>query len=250
MPILEEVKAFLRSYLEGKSESTKEQAKIALTHWENFTRQKPSDVETKDVDEFIFEYLKRLKSASLSVYLFHIGKYLAWSEKPDLEKYIMNERNKLDVEELAKSFIDHNDVLKMLTKVTALRDKLIIRLLVFSEIPIGCLKNLKVRHIFNEKNYDVPCKGKMISGVFYSDTSEIIRRYVKERKLKKNDELIGIGERAIEYLIPDYAKKMGIKKKVTPKDLRKVGKDHFKRNVLIEMYEKARMKNLRSKSPL
>lgn len=247
MPVLEEVKAFLRSYSEGKSESTKEQANIALTHWENFTRQKPSEVETKDVDKFIYVYMKRLKPTSLSVYLFPIGKYLAWSGRPDLEKYIMNERKKLDVEEIAKSLIDHNDILKMLTKVTELRGKLIIRLLVFSEIPIGCLENLKVRHIFNEKNYDMSCEGKMISGVFYSDTSEIIRRYMKERKPKKNDELIGIGEREIQYLIPDYAKKVGIKKKVTPKDLRKVGKDPFKRNVLIEMYEEAKMKNLHRK---
>jgi hypothetical protein len=242
MPVLEEVKAFLKIYLEGKAESTKKQADVALTHWENFTKQKPFKVEPQDVDKFFYVCLKRLNPNSLSAYMFHIGKYLAWSGRKDLEEYIMNIRKKLDAKEIAKSTIDHHDILKMLTKVTELRGKLIIRLLVFSEIPIGCLKNLKVRHIYNEKNYEMPCKGRNISGVFYSDTAEIIKKYISEEKLKKTDGLIGIQERAIQHLIPDYAEKVEIKKKVTPKDLRMFGKDPRKREWLIEVYEKDKMK--------
>ena len=238
MPVLEEVKAFLKSYSEGKTESTRKQADIALTHWENFTRQKPTEVEPKDVDKFIYVYMKRLKPNSRSVYLFHIGKYLAWSGRKDLEKYIMDVREKLDAEEIAKSPINHRDILKMLTKVTELRGKLIIRLLVFSEIPIGCLKNLRVRYIYNEKNYEMHCESKFIHGDLYSDTPRVIRNIIKERKLKPDDELIDIGERQIQNLIPDYAKKVGILKRVTPYDLRRFGKNPHLRDVLVELYEK------------
>jgi len=239
MPILEEVKAFLTSYLEGKSNSFKRQAKIALTHWERFTRQKPSDVEPKDVDKFIFEYKKRMKLSSLSVYLFHIGKYLAWAKREDLKEYIMKLRRRWGIKKNAES-IDHNDILKMLTKITELQCKLLVRLLLFSEIPIGCLENLETRHIYNEKNYEMRCKDKTISGVFYSDTPKIISERIQKESLEENDRIIGIGEREIQYLIPKYAKKVGIKKKVTPKDLRKIGKDQFKRGWLIEIYNEAK----------
>lgn len=243
MPALEEVKAFLKIYLEGKAESTKKQADIALTHWENFTKQKPSKIDPKDVDKFVYVYLKRLEPSSLSAYLFHIGKYLAWSEKKDLEEYIMNIKKKLDAEQITKSNIDYQDILNMLENVTELQGKLIIRLLLFSEIPIGCLKNLKVRHIYNgKKNYEMKCKGRSINGVFYSDTSEIIKKYISENKRKDDDGLIGFSERKIQYLIPDYAKKVKIKKKVTPKDLRKFGKDPDKRKWLIDVYEEHKMK--------
>ena len=238
MPVLGETKAFLKSYLEGKSESTKTLFNIALTHWENFTQQKPSDVESKDVDKFVYVYRKHLKSSSLSVYLVPIGKYLAWSGRKNLEAHIKKIRRNLDAEAIEESPPNHNDILKMLTKIKDLRARLIIRLLLFSQIPISCLKNLKVRHIYGEKNYEIPCKGKMISGILHSDTSKIIRRYITEKNLKENDRIIGIGEREIQYLIPDYAKEVGIRKKVTPKDLRKFGKDQIKRNWLIEIYEK------------
>ena len=236
MPVLEEVKAFLKSYLEGKTETTKEQANIALTHWENFTGQKPSEVEQRDIDKFVYISKERWKLSTLSVYLFHIGEYLAWAKRKDLKEYIMKIRRRWVIEENAES-IDHKDILKMLTKITEMQGKLLVRLLLFSEIPIGCLKNLERRHIYNKKNYEMRCKGKTISGFFYSDTPEIISKHIKQENLEENDRIVGIGEREIQYLIPKHAKKVGVKKKVTPKDLRKFGKDRDKRNWLIEEYE-------------
>ena len=233
-PALHDVKAFLKQYLEGKGTS---QARIALWHWENFTEQKPSEVDQRVIDKFIYEFKKRLKPNSLIVYLFHIGEYLAWSGKKDLKKYIMERRKKLKAEDTTEH-LDHHDVLKMLMEVEELLGKLLVRLLLFSEIPIGCLEELRVRHIHGGKNYDMYCERahKWISGTFYSDTSDIIDQYIEGKN--EDEEVIGIKQREIQYLITDYAKKVEIDKKVTPKDLRKIGKDKFKRDWLIEEYEK------------
>ena len=244
MPTLKEIEGFLKSYLKGKSEITKKQADIALTHWENDIRQKlSSQVKKNDIDMFVFRKKEHLKPNSLVVYLFHIGKYFAWSERKDLEKYVMRIRKrirkKLKTKETVES-IDHNDILEMLMEVAELQGKLWIRLLLFSEIPIGCLKNLKVRHIFDKNKYQIPCKGKMINGVLHSDTPEIINKYIEEEKLKENDEIIDISIRKFQYLIPKYARRVGINKAVTPKDLRKIGKDSFKREWLSEVYVKAK----------
>lgn len=244
--MLDEIEAFLREYLKGKRESTKRQTRIALKHWENFTKQKPIQVEQKDVNRFVYEYLRLLEPNSLSVYLFHIGKFLSSSGKKELEKYIMKIRNGLESEGVTEpSPVDYNDVLKMLTEVTEPESKLLVRLLVFSDIPIGCLEELKVRHIYVRKKYDMYCEraGKRISGTFYSDTSEIISNIIKEKKLSNDDDkIIGITERHVQNLIPDYAKKIGIKKKVTPNDLRRFGKNRDLRNWLIDEYEERKKK--------
>lgn len=238
--MLDEIEAFLLEYFKGKGKSTKRQARIALKHWENFSKQKPTQVEPKDVNRFVYEYLKRLEPNSLSVYLFHIGKFLSSSGKKELEKHIVKIRKGLESEGVTEpSAVDYHDVLKMLTEVTEPEGKLLVRLLVFSDIPIGCLEELEVRHIYDKRNYDMYCKRKRISGTFYSDTPEAISNIINEKGLKDdNDKIIGITERHIQNLIPDYAKKVGIKKKVTPKDLRRFAKNRDLRNWLIDEYEK------------
>ena len=257
-PTLDDIKAFLEHYLKGKGNSMKVQAKVALWHWENFTGQKPTKAGHSDVDRFVHrkrhapKEKDRLEKGTLSVYLLHIAKFYEWlgRGKPDpkfavLAECMMDKSRELKPEETAEH-VNHRDVLKMLMRVEELQGKLLVRLLVFSEIPIGCLEELKVRHIYDRKNYDMYCEraGKRISGTFYSDTSEIISRYIEEKNLNENDEIIGIKQRQIQYLITDCAKRVGIKKKVTPKDLRKFGKDPIKRKWLIEEYEK--MKKLKN----
>ena len=239
--MLREIEAFLDRYLVSKSGSTEGQAISALRHWEDYVRQKPaSQVKPNDIDKFILHQKKHLSLNTLSVYLFYIAKYFCWMERQDLEKHIMKERRKLEAEENAERSIpiNHHGVLKMLRVVTQPRDKLLIRLLLWTEIPIGCLENLKVRHIVEEEKYEMPCDGKIIRGVLHSDTPLIIKRIVKEKNLGQDDELVGITERQIQNLIPNYARKVGIQDKVTPLDLREFGKNPLLRNMLIELYEK------------
>jgi len=242
--MIHEIEAFLENYLEGKSESMKKQARVALSHWEIFTRQKPTQVEQNDVDRFVYNYKRLLKPSSLSVYLFYIGKFLGSSTKKDIESYIMKIRNRLETEETTEpSPIDHHDILKMLTEVTDPQGSLLVRLLLFSDIPIGCLEELEVRHIYDARNYEIHCKGRRISGTFHSDTPEIISYIIEEKKLTRdNDRIVGITERHVQNLIPDYARKVGIAKKVTPKDIRKFGENPHLRKILIELYEDARKK--------
>jgi len=241
--MLEELEAFLESYLAEKVESTRKQARIALRHWEEYVRQKPCvDIKLNTIDQFILHEKKRLKPRSLYVYLFHIAKYFHSMNRFDLKEHTMNERKRLqlqfEAEEIAEPApIDHKGVLKMLMTVTKLRDKLILRLLLWSEIPLGCLENLKVRHIIEGERYEFHCKGRIVRGILYSDTPKIIDEIIRKKNLRQNDELIGISKRQIENLIPKYAKKIGIPYKVSPHDLREFGKNPHLRNILIQLYE-------------
>ena len=243
---------FIDHYFEGKTGSER-QARAALKHWENHTGQDPYQVDPKDVDHFVYEKLEapkkkdRLKPRTLSLYLLYIAKFYEWlglgqrdsARYTMLAKYTMEKSRRLTKQIDEPSRIDLQEVVRMLMKITELQGKLLVRLLVFSKIPIGCLNGLRVGHIYNVRDYEVDCKGKTIRGVLYSDTPEIVNAIRKERKLGTDDRLIDVSVRQIEYLVPRYAKKVGITKSVTPKDLKEFGKNPRLRKWLIEEYEKA-----------
>lgn len=239
---LDEIKSFLKSYLAKKGKGTERQAKIVLSNWERFIKQSPADqVKSHEIDLFIFHKSEDLKPRTLLAYLFHLAQYFGEMQKHELKEHIMKRREKirLEMKEKSPKIAFHREVLKMLKALTKPRDKLILRLLLWSEIPIGCLEKLKVKDFnLKERKYEVLCgDGKIIRGVLYSDTPMIIEEIIKQNNLRQEDYLIGIKTRLIHYLIPKYAKKVGISYRVTPLDLREFAKD-VARDMLIELYEK------------
>jgi len=60
---------------------------------------------------------EHFKPNSLAVFLFHIDKYFAWSEREDLEEYVMKIRRKMKSKETVE-IIRHDDILEMLMEVT------------------------------------------------------------------------------------------------------------------------------------
>lgn len=238
----DETEVFLHSYVARKDKSFKKQAHSALKLWKDSVKKSSEQVNRDDIIQFFYTH-KNMKPRSLSVYLLHIAKYLGWKNQ-DLEKYVMEKRKAVEerIKPASESPIDHHGVLKMLKEVTELRDKLIVRLLLWNKIPIGCLEDLKVRDIsIKEKSYQIYCereRGGFIRGDLYSDTSKIISSIIEEKNLKSDDKLIGISVRQIQKLISEYAKKIGIPKKVNPKDLRQFGKNALLRDMLIEEYER------------
>ena len=257
--MLEIFEVFINQYFEGKIGSGVKQAKPALKHWENHIGQDPYRVVHADVDRFSHKKLyalkkkDRLKEGTLSAYLFYIAKFYDWlgrGNQPDsakytaLANYIMKKSRKVKSKEIVEpDFIDVEEVVKMLTEITELKGKLLIRLLVFSKIQEGCLKNLGIGDIYNERNYEMDCKGKTIRGVLYSDTPEVINAIKERRKLTIEDKLVDISVRQIQYLIPKYAKKVGITKRVTPRDLKEFGKNQRLRKLLIREYESTKKKS-------
>jgi len=260
--MLEIFRTFINRHYKGKT--GERQAEAALKLWEKHTKQNPHEAGHQDVDSLISKKLEapikkdRLTPKTLSLYLLYIAKFYDWLArgKPHLVRYttlaeyIMEKSNQLVTKEIADeaNSVDHKDVLKMLIGIRELLGKLLVRLLVFSKIPIGCLNSLRVREIYDKRKYQTYCKGRTIEGDLYSDTPEIISEYIEKNELKNNDKLINISERHIQNLIPDYAHKIGIEKKVTPRDLRKFGKNLDLRNWLIEEYEKTKKESKRKKS--
>lgn len=244
--------AFIDHYFGEKATSGEGQARAALKQWENQTGQDPYQVDPKDVDRFVYKKLHepkkkdRLKPSSLSLYLLYIAKFYEWlglgegdlAQYKMLAKYTMEKSRRLMKQIDEPSRIDLQEVVKMLMKISELQGKLWVRLLVFSKVPIGCLNSLRVRHVYNEGNFEMDCKGKIVRGVLYSDTPEIVSEYIEENELELEDKLVDISERQIQYKIPRYAKKVGITKRVTPKDLKEFGKDPRLRRWLIAEYEK------------
>jgi len=259
--MLEIFRTFINTHYKGKT--GQRQVEAALELWEKHTRQKPYQVGISDVDSFVDEKLNaperkdRLRPRALSLYLLYIAKFYEWlgDSKPESEKYVKlakyikeKSREVKPKKNAEPSSVDHHDVMKMLMEFTELSGRLLIRLLVFTNIPIGCLNNLEKRHIKNnEREYEMKCRGKSISGVLYSDTPDIIREYIEKKKLENEDKFLDISERHFENLIPDYAGKVGIEKRVTPRDLRKFAENPDLRNWLIEDYEEAK-KNAKKES--
>lgn len=249
--MLEIFEVFIDSYFVGKTGNR--QAEAALKHWENHAGQDPYQIDLKDVDRFVYKKLNapkdedKLKPATLSLYLLYIAKFYEWLgglEKPDsayyatLAKYMREKSAKLAAQIHEPSGIDLQDAVEMLTEITDLQGELLVRLLVFTEIPVGCLNDLRVRDIHNDGTYGMNCGKKIIDGLFYSDTPQTIHKYIVEKKLQSDDKLIDMSQRQIEYLIPRFARKAGISKRVTPKDLKEFGKDRRLRKWLIREYEK------------
>ncbi len=225
-----EIDAFLRGYLAEKK-SAKVQIRSAFKEWEKFVDGKPAaQVEFKDIDQFIL--LKRTPSndakawspKTLTIYLPHIGEYFGRQGRLDLANYVVNERLKIQKETKKGAPANHLDVLKMLNSANSLRDKLVLRLLLLSDIPIGCLGELKVRHIINGKEYEILCNGELKRAELDPETVKIISDTIEETRLGQNDNLIGIGERQIQQWMGEYAKEIGAPNKVTPMDIREFGR--------------------------
>lgn len=252
--MLDIFEAFIDDYFTGDMTGAK-QARAAFKLLGNYTGQNPYQIGASDIARLIHRKLTapkeedRLEQSSLSLYLFYIAKFYEWLGhlNPDsakyttLAKHIKKEIRKLKAEEVTDSdFIDIPDIVKMLTEITELEGKLLVRLLAFSKIPIGSLNRLRVGHIYSEGEYEMDYKGKTIRGVLYSDTPEIINATKERRNLETDDKLLDISVRQIQYLIPKYAKKIGITEKVTPRDLKEFGKTPRLRKWLIREYEKTK----------
>ena len=237
---LDEMKSFLKSYLAKKGEGTKRQARIILSDWEKFIKQKTAkEVKPHHINLFIFRKSEDLKPRTLLAYLFHLAQYFGEMQEHELKEYVMKRRQKIKLEMKQKhpKTDFHRDVLEMLKAVTKPRHKLILRLLLWSEIPIGCLERLKVKNFnLKEKKYETLCNDiKIIRGELYSDTPTVIEEVIKQNNLNQEDYLVGIKTRTIHSLIPKYAKKVGILQRVTPLDLREFATNPA-RDMLIEFY--------------
>ncbi|MCK4482125.1 hypothetical protein KAU55_02790 [Candidatus Bathyarchaeota archaeon] len=240
---MDEIKSFLKGYLAKKGKGTERQAKIILSNWEKFIEQKSAvEVKPRDIDLFIFRKSKDWKPRTLLAYLFHLAQYFGGMQEDKLKERIMERRKEIrdEMKEKSPKIAFHREVLKILKAVTDPRHKLILRLLLWSEIPIGCLEKLQVKDFnIKERKYETRCNddGKTIHGVLYSDIPIIIEEVMKQNNLRQENYLIGIKTRTIHSLIPKYAKKIGITYRVTPLDLREFAKNPA-RDMLIEEYER------------
>jgi len=137
----------------------------------------------------------------------------------------------LSPEEL-KKFLEYSEELAIKkdnfsARVRNLRNAILIRLLALTGRRIGELLAIRIKDIdfenglistIIEKRKGAVKKIRPISVEKF--TLNLIIQYIELKKLKKNDLLLGISDRQAERIVKQIAKKLNVKKRVTPHSFR------------------------------
>lgn len=123
----------------------------------------------------------------------------------------------------------------------SLENKILIRLLLLETLPIKGLGKIFVKQD-SKGEYDFNFDGKQIISI-NPETVKIAKPLIDENISKGDNKLLSIGSpRQIETRIHEAGEKLTLPHKVTPKDLRKFGKNHHSDD-LMEMLSTATMKS-------
>ena len=225
-----------RVYAHSKP-SSKKLAEISLRHWQQYilSRENPSsDIEIRDITRFVSNLSKKELPKTVSNYLGQIVSYFEHENEKELANKMKSEKLKFDKEiAIAKKNAEPmrvKDVIR-LYQSASLKDKILIRLLLLEKlIAVRSLGKIFVRQD-SKGSYDFHNDGKIIS--INEETVKIAKPLIEKNILSGDNRLLCISSRQIEGRIHNSAEKIGLSDNVTPKDLRKFGKDH-RQDELIE----------------
>lgn len=223
-----EMRDFLDRFY-SDSPDLKKLAETAQRHWQQYvlSRENPNrEIEKRDITGFVSNLLKKGKRPrTISHYLGRLVVYFNHVSKEELADYIDSEKKKFGkIAEAEKNTtpMRHRDVIR-LYQSASLEDKILIRLLLLEKLPNSGLGKIFVRQD-SKGEYDFT-DGKQIISI-NEETVKIAKPLIQENILKGGKKLLRINTRQIQNHIHDAGKKIGLPNNVSPKDLRKFGKNH------------------------
>jgi len=220
----------------------KKLAETAQRHWQQYvlSRENPNrEIEIRDITGFVSSLFKKGKSPrTISHYLGRLVVYFKHVSKKELADYTNREKKKFDKEiaeaEKNTTPMHHRDVIR-LYQSASLEDKILIRLLLLETLPIRSLEKILVRQD-SRGEYDFTDGTQIIS--INEETVKIAKPLIQKNSLKGDKKLLRISTRQIQNHIHDAGKKIGLPDNVSPKDLRRFGKNHHPDD-LMEMLSNA-----------
>jgi len=242
------IKDYIQITYAHRKEDLFDLAVTSLLDWENYclSRENPnSNIEIKDITGYVnnlFNRAKPVNSRTAAHYLGFLVAYLKHDNREDLANYANNEKKKCvkkfrEADKNAKS-MPIKDVVE-LYKSAPLRGKILIRLLLLQTlIPIQSLETISFIQT-SEGKYQFNIDGNIINSID-EETIKLAEPLIKENILKGDRRLLDIAARTFEANIHNYAESVHLSYKVTPKDLRKFGRNHHPDD-LMEMLSNAPM---------
>lgn len=203
----------------GKSRNTKKTYLVILKRFHEYLGKEEFDV--KDILRFLTELeLKGFKPSTLRLYAIVLKRYAKFFNKDASKITIPSIKS-----EPKQIYIKEEDIGKFLSSVEDLRDKLIIRLLLFTGCRVGEIANLRVEDIdFSRRiikivdhgDYEIK-RPRLIP--IDEESVRMLKEYIGNRK---SGRVFNIGVRAIQKMIKKRAIMAGLPyaKQITPHKLR------------------------------
>ncbi len=231
---MSKIKDYLES-IEGRSEKTQKlHKKILFQFWDYIT----ADIEKINVinaQRFLKNCSRRgMENISVATYTAVLRSFLKFMNIPEKD---LAQLRAPRVGFKVKHAIDEKHWLRFLKQPQSLRDLTIAHILLYGACRVGELRRIKVGDIDKEENMII-IKGMRDAKVrgpiqVNQNTMEIIQEYIRDYKLKKDDQLISLSERRIEQLVKKWSIDADLPhaEKITPHSLRRsLGKAFYIRS--------------------
>lgn len=219
----------------NRSEKTERLHRKVLSQYDEFVHHDEQLYDVHTSQMFLASCKKRgLENTSVATYTAVIRNFLKFLGVPD------KERNTIRAPRVGfkvKTAIDEDLWERFLKQPKTLRDMAIAYVALYGASRVGEIRRIKVGDI-NWHDEMILIKGARdakVSGLIQINkaTIDILREYIKEKKLTKENHLFDLSERRIEQLVRQWAISAGIPNadKITPHSLRRsLGKAFYRRS--------------------
>lgn len=230
----------------NRSSATERLHRKVLTQYDRFVHHDEQLYSVHTTQMFLEKCKRRgMENISVATYTAVMRSFLRFIGIPDRERDAIRAPR---VGFKVKSTIDENNWEIFLKQPKTLKGMSIVYVTLYGACRVGELRRIKVGDI-NWKDEMIIIKGMRDAKIrgpiqINRDTIEVLREYIKEQKLTKEDRLFDLTERRIEQLIKKWAIAAGIPnaEKITPHSLRrslgkafyiKSGKDIEKTRIIL-----------------
>jgi len=207
---VKEVEEFLRKKI-GMSNTTKEHYRYILTSFFETVGKKPDEVTEDDIVNFI----KRVeKKSSQRTYLQILSSFFK-ERNPKLSEFCRNSARGVKYP-FKRVYLTKEEAEAFFRQIDNFRDKLMFAIMLFTGVRVSELINIKKKDIdMDELSIEVVGKESKARKVFFPEKiANALRKYIS--KLRDDDRLFPLTRVEVFQLCRYYAKKAGIKKRISP----------------------------------
>ena len=232
----DKMRVYLDIHLASKGPESKKLADISLRHWQKYlsSREDPNrDIKIEDVTRYISNLQKKESIRTTSSYLGQLENYFGYQQpKKELADYVTQKMKELakEIVKIEKNFVPmrHREISGLYQRAS-LVDKILIRLLLLEKLPISGLGKISVRKYSNGE-YEFSIGKEKIS--INEETVKIAKPLIEKNIKKSGNKLLRISTRQIQKRIHTAGEKINLPYKVSPKDLRRFGKNHHPNDLM------------------